>query len=96
MAGVQTLDLEHQKRTIYPLRYLPPGLETLQQTNKYILRLQFTKLEWKIKVAVLDSNHNNQINSDKVTYSVARRVGSVCKHCKYIGYTVQPFIKLAQ
>ena len=25
MAGVRTPDLEHQKRTLYPLRYAPPG-----------------------------------------------------------------------
>ena len=37
-------------------------LTTLKQTNQFILSLQFTKLRWKIKVAVLDSNHNNQIS----------------------------------
>ena len=26
MAGVRTADLEHQKRTLYPLRQAPPGL----------------------------------------------------------------------
>ena len=35
VAGVRTPDLEHQKRTLYPLRYAPPGLLGSKNSSYY-------------------------------------------------------------
>ena len=37
MAGVRTPDLEHQKRTLYPLRYAPHGLDTFLISSLFYL-----------------------------------------------------------